>query len=113
MRHFSVLVVLSVLLYCTLNASDNVPRVEKHSEALIVLGMSPSELETPATGEQTEYTISLLCPNCHKIMYAKFKKGYTSMTTAKCEKCYKRYVIKYNWPSDHKEPTIREIKESK
>ncbi len=113
MKKFFCLFVLSLSLCFVLNASDNTPAIENHSETLIVLGMSPSELETPATGEQTEYTISLLCPNCNKIMYAKFKKGYTSMTTAKCEKCYKRYVIKYNWPSDHKEPTIREIKESR
>ena len=109
---------LSMLVLCfslcfALNASDIVPKNENHSDELIVLEMAPTELESFATGEQTEYTISLLCPNCKKIMYAKFKKGYTSSTVAKCEKCYKRYVIKYNWPSDHKEPTIREIKESK
>ncbi len=72
---------------------------------------NPSPRMIPA--EQTEYEISLLCPKCHKIMYAKFKKGYSSTTTAKCEKCYQRYTIRYNWPQDHKEPTIREIKESK
>ena len=107
------LLVLSISLCFAMNASDNIPTIENNSESFIVLGMAPAELDSPATGEQTEYTISLLCPNCNKIMYAKFKKGYTSSTVAKCEKCYKRYIIKYNWPSDHKEPTIREIKESK
>ena len=107
------LLVLSISLCFAMNASDNVPTIENHSDALIVLGMAPSELVSPATGEQTEYNLSLMCPNCKQIMYAKFKKGYTSSTVAKCEKCYKRYVIKYNWPSDHKEPTIREIKESR
>ncbi len=34
------------------------------------------------------------------------------LTTAKCENCYQKYIIKYNWPSDHKEPTIREFKET-
>lgn len=113
MKHFSLFLVLSTLLYFALNASDNVPAIENHSETVIILGMAPTEINAPAKGEQSEYSISLLCPNCKKIMYAKFKKGYTSSTVAKCEKCYKRYVIKYNWPSDHKEPTIREIKESR
>lgn len=113
MKHILCLFVLSISFCFSLNASDNVPTIENNSESFIVLGMAPTELDSPATGEQTEYSISLLCPNCKQIMYAKFKKGYTSSTVAKCEKCYKRYVIKYNWPSDHKEPTIREIKESK
>lgn len=113
MKCFSFFPILGVLISFALNAPDIVPINESHSDALIVLGMAPSELDSRAAAEQTEYNISLLCPNCKKIMYAKFKKGYTSSTVAKCEKCYKRYVIKYNWPSDHKEPTIREIKESK
>ena len=104
--------ILGVSLIYALNASDTAMSSDNHSDTLIVLGMSPTEHNSQLTGEQTEYNISLLCPNCEHIMYAKFKKGYTSSTTARCEECYKRFIIKYNWPSDHKEPTIREIKET-
>ncbi len=104
-----LILLLPIVLIVAMANSANTDCIESNPETLIITEVNPSTVP----GEQTEYEISLLCPKCHKIMYAKFKKGYTSSTVAKCEKCYQRYVIKYNWPSDHKEPTIREIKESK
>lgn len=113
MKKLFCLIVLGVSFCIAANAGDNSLKDNPASETLIVLGKSASELDSPASGEQTEYSLTLMCPNCNAIMSAKFKKGYTSTTTAKCPKCSKKYVISYNWPGDHKEPTIRSVKETK
>ena len=79
--------------------------------ALFLLVMPASPLSSiPAM--QAEHDITLSCPNCHSLMHAKFKKGYTSTTKATCKKCYKSYIIHYNWPATQNEPTIRKIEKS-
>ena len=113
MKRLFCLFAICAAIIITLIASSNVPETQASSETLTVECMLSSELESPSNAEQTEYSFTLTCPNCNKLMSAKIKKWYTSSTVAKCDHCYKRCVIKYNWPSDHKEPTIREIKESK
>ncbi len=77
-------------------------------EACVVTEMNPVQEVSEVTGD--ERTLSLSCPNCSKLMWATFKVGYGSTTIAKCEKCYSRFAIRYNWPRDHSEPTIFEIK---
>ncbi len=108
------MLVLGVSLCFVMSASDNAASCDNHSDTPIVVSVSPTAVDTESEGGQSsEYTVSLLCPSCKQIMYAKFKKGYTASTTARCEKCYTRYVIKYSWQSDHKEPTIREMSVSR
>ena len=84
------------------------PHSDCGSEICAIAEMSPVQEISKATGD--ERTLSLSCPNCSKLMWATFKIGYGSTTIAKCEKCYSRFAIRYNWPRDHSEPTIFEIK---
>ena len=107
MKHLFLFTVLSAFLCFALNSAHNPITREAPSENLVILQM------TPSTAEYDVYTLVLECPNCHKTMYADFKKGVGSKTNAKCKNCYKQYTIQYSWPSDRKQPTIQKITEFK
>ena len=113
MKELICILVLVVSMSTVISATEKAQRIPNHSESAVVLGMTPAEINSPAEGCQAEYSFTLMCPGCRTIMSAKFKKGYTSTTTTKCQKCGKKYIISYNWPGDRSEPTIREVKETR
>lgn len=82
------------------------------SESFVITDISPISIDGESEAGDDEYTITLSCPNCRQLMSAKFKLGYGSTTKATCPKCHKKYLIEYSWPRDHKEPTIKKIKET-
>lgn len=107
MNHFISFSFIVAVIAAFIASGSERTEFASHSEDLVITEMVCLDLP----GEQTEYTITLSCPKCNSLMKANFKKGYTSTTSAKCSKCSRHYSISYNWPGDHSEPTITNIKE--
>ena len=103
-------IAVSILLAVSFGHTSNAagPHSNCGSDACSITDMSTGVVSN--AGSDDERTLSLTCPNCSKLMWATFKIGCGSTTIAKCEKCYSRFAIRYNWPRDHSEPTIFEIK---